>query len=152
MSYLILFFPIKWIFKSHKIKVIRIYSAFIFSILIVAYLIFYSPVKNNEIAEIKSAQSGYELTLTGKRLNNSHNLISVFSKKTYLDTLKILLPRKKGTINGGEIKVKKGNYKYLGTIDIENKKINLDLYYNNYDNNTKEPLIWNDKYELRRQL
>jgi len=115
------------------------------------FLIFYSPVKNNEIAEIKPAQTGYELTLTGKRLNNSHDLVTVFSKKTYLDTLKILLPRKKGTINGEEIKVKKGNYEYLGTINIENKKINLELYYNNSDNNTKQPLIWNGKYELRRK-
>jgi hypothetical protein len=119
--------------------------------LILSFLIFYSPIKNNEIAEIKPVQSGYELTLTGKRLYNSHDLVTMFSKKTYLDTLKILLPRKKGTINGGEIKVKKGNYEYLGTINIENKRINLELYYNNSDNNTKEPLIWNGKYELRRK-
>ena len=150
--YLILFYPIKWMLKTRNIKAPRLYSALIISLIIVSYFVFYSPVKNNDIAEIKANENGYELRLTGKKSYMSHEFISLFSKDTYSDTLRITLPRKQGIINGGEIANPKGYYEYLGTITIENNKVNVDLYYDNYDDNSKDELVWNGKYEILESI
>ena len=146
--YLVIFFPLKWFVNPKKFKSIRLISTGIISLLIVSCFLFYSPSSNNEIAKIRKFEKKYELTLTGKRMLMSHDLTSIFSNKTYLDTFKITIPRKQGLINGREIKQRKGYYKYLGTITIENNKIDVDLYYDNHDDGIKDPLSWNGKYKL----
>jgi hypothetical protein len=81
-----------------------------------------------------------------------HDLISVFENNTYLDSAKFMIPRSEGFIDYKEIPNEPGNYKFAkGGIRINNLDLKVDLYYDNYDNKTKDPSQWNGKYKLSRR-
>lgn len=80
-----------------------------------------------------------------------HDPGSVLSNETYEDSVVLQVPSlQDGTINGKEIPVRKGYYKYLGQIVIDGKKIQVDLSYDNSDDKKIEPTSWNGKYILVR--
>ena len=77
-----------------------------------------------------------------------HDPLSLLERGTYVDTFKITVPRPEGIINGNEIPTKPGNYKMLGSLTIEDGKMRMDLYYDNYDDKIQDPLSWNGDYKL----
>jgi hypothetical protein len=117
--------------------------------LALAFYLFGSPVKNNESATIQKFENHYIVTATGKRLLMAHDLISLLMRRTYMDTIKFIIPRTDGIINGQEIPTEVGYYKMLGTLTIQNEEMNVDLYYDNYDGKIQDPLSWNGVYKLQ---
>ena len=88
------------------------------------------------------------MTVTGVRTYVPSTLFEDYKQRTYIDTFKFTLPRAEGIINGQEIHKEHGN-PLLGTLSIVNNKIRIDLFYDNYDKNTKVPLTWNGDYILK---
>ena len=89
------------------------------------------------------------MTLTGERLLLAHDPISFLKRGTYTDTLRLIIPRDKGEISGADISTEKGHYKMIGTLSIDGEQMEVDLYYDNYDNKIKDPLSWNDNYKIK---
>lgn len=110
------------------------------TIVIVGWLVFISnKAKNHEGATVTKDGSLYKIEFTGVRYLMVHDPISALIGKTYEATYSIKVPRITGVVEGSEIPVKRGYYKYLGTISINGNKIIVDLYADNYDDNTKDP-------------
>ena len=148
LAYLVLFFPTKWFVKPDKLKIVRLILSPLIVLLIVAYYSFVPTWSNDDTATIEKIESHYMVTLTGQRALMVHDPISALKRKTYSDTFKINIPRAEGIINGHEIPRATG-YKMGGTLNIDKEKINIDLYYDNYDAKIKDPLGWNGEYKLK---
>jgi hypothetical protein len=148
LIYLILYLPTQWFVKPEKLKIVRLTSSISLGLLLI---IFYSisPAKNNKTATIEKVENLYVVTLTGKRILMSHDLISLLKRKTYLDTFKVSVPRVEGVINGQEIPTEEGHYKMLGTIVFDGDEMKIDLYYDNYDDSIQYPLSWNGEYKIK---
>jgi hypothetical protein len=101
---------------------------------------------NNPIATYRTVDEQYEITMTGQRENMAHDPISYLFRGTSPSALTILVPRMTGEVLGSEIPVKKGYYSYLGNILFDGQSMFVDLYYDNTDKKTKEPIFWNGKY------
>ena len=149
-SYIVLYIPIRLLFKNDRFKKLRLILPIIGALFILSFYTFISPAKNYEMATIRTVQNNYLLTLTGDRLLMVHDPISALMRKTYVDTLELLIPRQKGKIDGREIKIKQG-YKVSGTLDIEGNSVKVDLYFNNNEEKKNEPLFWNDNYKIHRK-
>jgi hypothetical protein len=125
------------------------------SILIVglfAYLfIFISPAKNYKQAFIRKDKDHFIITVKGKRLYMAHDPISALSRNTYEDSMQFAIPRDQGIINGSEIPIRPGYYKFTGTIKIENDKLEIKLFADNYDDKKLNPDTWNGMYNLKWQ-
>ncbi len=80
-----------------------------------------------------------------------HDAISALGRETYLDTFRVIIPRAEGIVDAQEIPTKPGHYKMLGSLTIDKEKMNLDLYYDNYDDKIKTPVSWNGEYKLQRK-
>jgi hypothetical protein len=91
------------------------------------------------------------IKLKGKRQLATHNPSSVISNKTYEDSLVIEVPSLQNSkINGKDIPVRKGYYKYLGEVIIQGAKVQVNLNYDNTDDKKIEPISWNGEYNLLR--
>jgi hypothetical protein len=77
-----------------------------------------------------------------------HDPVSLLQGKTYIETEILRVPRIEGVVEGREIPVAPGYYKYLGQIIFSGSQMKLDLYYDNYDDKKKDPLSWNGEYNL----
>jgi hypothetical protein len=116
-------------------------------ILIVAWNIYQSP-RNDEISYVVKGTPFSEVELTGTRRLMVHDPISGLFPSTSEVTYTIRVPRILGKVNGSEISVEEGYYKYIGNIIFKDGKMNVDLYYDNTDDGIKTPLSWNDEYTL----
>jgi hypothetical protein len=114
----------------------------------VSDFLFSSPSKNFDIAYIIRSGENYKVTIKGERSLMSHDLISAFSRKTYTDSIVLVLPRSEGEILGHEIP-KKGSYDFSGSIKVKNHTMMVDLYQDKLDQNLKDPLTWNGEYKLK---
>lgn len=131
--------------KSIKILTIVI----VISILLLFLLS--TPVENFSEANLKLSGDEKVLVLKGKRTLMSHDIISAFSRKTYVDSIYFKIPFKEnGILKGDKIEVEKGNYNYKGNIKIDNGNVTVDLYINNVDDKKIEPSEWNGKYNLKK--
>lgn len=148
--WLILYFPINWITPEKVRNKIRWFISILISLGIIYYYLFTSPAYNHEQARLINRHKYYALILTGERVYLSHDPISSLSRKTFTDTVTIKLPRNKGVINGNEIIIDENDYPFKGKVEIINDVIKVNLYFDNYDNKTKDPLSYNGKYRLRR--
>jgi hypothetical protein len=147
--YVIAYLPTLWTVKAEKLRKVRRLVSAIGGLLITSFYLFVSPTSNNETAKIESYGDKYQVTLTGERLLMTHDPFSFLKRGTYTDTLQLIIPRDKGEIKGAEIPTEKGHYKMIGTLNIDGGKMELDLYYDNSDDNIKDPLSWNDNYRLK---
>lgn len=110
-----------------------------------------SGSKNYEKAWAFEKDGKYFIKIKGKRNLAAHDLGSLYADKTYEDSLVLQVPSlRNGTIDGNDIPVKKGYYKYLGSISIEDNKLQVNLSYDNTDDKKVEPISWNGKYHLVR--
>jgi hypothetical protein len=94
--------------------------------------------------------NGYSyIKVKGKRPLVAHDPGSVLSNKQYEDSLLLQVPSLgNGTIDGKDIPVEQGSYKYIGTITIREGKLHINLRYDNTDDRKVEPLSWNGEYIL----
>jgi hypothetical protein len=112
------------------------------------FFLFTSSASNYKTAYIETEKQGFKVTVKGKRLYMVHDPISLFLRKTYEDSIQYLIPRNEGVIKGEELPSEKGYYKSVGTIAIQNEKMEINLSANNYDDKELEPDTWNGKYKL----
>jgi hypothetical protein len=81
------------------------------------------------------------IKLKGKRTLMAHDPGSLLSNKTYEDSLVLQVPSLgDGTIAAKDIPVPKGYYKLLGEINVQGKKVQVHLSYDNTDDKKTEPL------------
>lgn len=106
-------------------------------------------VMNFKYAKIHKIKSNYVLKVNGRRKLMTHDILSLFKDKTYIETEKFYLPRSTGKIKGEELLIEKGNYNLSGEINIQNKKVKIDLYYLNTDDHIKSKVSWNGEYILK---
>jgi hypothetical protein len=85
----------------------------------------------------------YRVELTGWRFPLVHDPLSLLLDRTHRATLTMELPRIEGVIDGGEIPVAPGKLRYVGRVVVTNRKMEVDLYYDD-----RRPLSWNDEYTL----
>jgi hypothetical protein len=80
-----------------------------------------SGAKNYEQAYFSKHGSVYLVELKGKRYLLAHDPVSAILGKTSEETFEIEIPRIDGTIDGSEIRVERGCYKYSGSIVFSQK-------------------------------
>ena len=132
----------------HKMKkALSIVSLIV--LLIAGWLVFISnKAENYKNAFVTKDGSFYKIELKGVRYLMVHDPISALMGRTYEATYVINVPRITGIVKGNEIPVKKGYYKYLGSITFSGDKMMVDLYYDNYDDKIKDPISWDGEYTL----
>ena len=101
---------------------------------------------NDEIAAVARDGETYRVTLTGTRYLMVHDPFSLLRRPTYTATQVLVVPRLAGTVDGAEIPVKPGHYKLTGSIAFAGGRMTVDLYYDNTDDNIRNPLSWNGEY------
>src|SRR5215208_3737459 len=70
------------------------------------------------------------IELKGKRKLAAHDPGSLVSNETYEDSLVIQVPSlQNGDISGRDIPVKRGHYKYLGNVTIQDDRVQVKLSY-----------------------
>ncbi|SHF19032.1 hypothetical protein [Flavisolibacter ginsengisoli] len=100
---------------------------------------------------------GYEVNgqtfikLKGKSQLAAHDPGSVLGNKKYEDSLLLQIPSLgNGIIEGKDIPVRQGYYKYIRNVIIKDGKVRINLSYDNTDDKKMEPLAWNGEYVLVR--
>jgi hypothetical protein len=79
----------------------------------------------------------------------AHDPISVAKGETYKDSILIEVPAlMDGAIEGKDIPVSKGNYRYLGNMTIEGNRLKVNLLIDDTDYKKQRPLTWNGEYNL----
>ncbi len=126
-------------------ETVVVFLSIIVSGLSVYYFVFTSPAKNYEDAYIVKDANAFKVTLKGKRISMSHDLVSAIVRKTHEDSLSFFLPRKNGAIKSNEILMFQNINRSTGAITINEKRMRVNLFY---DDKQKEPCSWNGKYKL----
>jgi hypothetical protein len=111
-------------------------------------LLFTSPSTNYTTAFIATEKDHFILTVKGKRFLMVHDPVSMLLRETYEDSTNYIIPRKQGVIKGGELPTEPGYYKSIGTINIKDNQVEINLSIDNYDDKKLDPHSWNGKYEL----
>lgn len=139
--------------KIKKYQRLPLLLSFGLSVLFGCYFLLYNPAQNFKTVHIEKNDGKYIVTILGERSLLSHDLISMFKKDTYIDSIKYEIPRKEGIIDGLEIPNKPGSYKTIkgAGITIRDKTITVSLFYNNYDDQKIDSSAWNGEYELKRR-
>ena len=122
----------------------RSFTAICFATLVSAC----SGTGNDEHAYFAKHGPSYLVELKARRRLMAHDPVSAVRGRTYEETLTIELPRIEGVIEGTEIRVRSGSLRYAGRVLIAGRKMKVDLYYDNPDEDTKVPLLWNGEYTL----
>lgn len=124
------------------------YSYLIIALLLSTSIISCSQSKNDKDACVFSNKGKLAIKLTGRRVPLVHDIFSVFRSGTYNDSLLIPILKYQDTvINGKDIEVRSGDYKYSGTITIYGKDVNVNLFINDTDAKKVIPETWNGKYK-----
>jgi hypothetical protein len=102
---------------------------------------------NDERAYFVRDAHSYRVEMKGWRFPLVHDPISLLLERTHEETLTLELPRIDGVIEGTEIPVTTGKLRYVGRVLITERKMKVDLYYDD-DERPRRPLAWNDEYTL----
>jgi hypothetical protein len=121
---------------------------FLIAALLVPLLSGCSRVGNYERAYFDKHGARYLVEMKGTRRLMAHDPFSAIRGRTYEETLTIDLPRIEGVIEGSEIPVMPGKLRYAGRVVITKGEMEVDLYYDDREDNTKVPLLWNGEYTL----
>jgi len=145
-----LYIPTRILLRNDRFNKTKRILPFAGALLIILFYTVISPKKNHETATIQFKQKEYLLTLTGDRLLMVHDPLSALLRKTYVDTIRLIVPRNNGIIYGNEIKTDDG-FNVNGTLIFEEEKLKVNLYFNNINGKkTNNPLSWNDKYKIQK--
>lgn len=79
----------------------------------------------------------------------AHDPISIFFAGTSPASETFTLPRLVGRVDGTEIPIKRGHYRYAGSIRFVERRMIVDLYYIDTDANNLRPSSWNGSYQLQ---
>jgi Mg2+/Co2+ transporter CorB len=126
-------------------KTVVIVTSIVIALLPFFYLLFSTGAQNYTTAYIQPQAAGYKLTVKGKRMLMVHDPVSALLNHTYEDSASFIIPRQ-GIIPHNEIQVLNKDYKFTGTIVIDEQKMKIQLFY---DNLHKEPCDWNGTYHLK---
>jgi hypothetical protein len=108
-----------------------------------------SNAQNDKDAYIVEQDGRTYIKLSGKRKLMAHDPISVAKGETYKDSILIEVPAlMDGAIEGKDIPVSKGNYRYLGNMTIEGNRLKVNLLIDDTDDKKQRPLTWNGEYNL----
>jgi hypothetical protein len=110
-----------------------------------------SGTGNDEHAYFTKHGQSYRVEMKGRRRLMAHDPISAVLGRTYEDTLTIELPTIEGVIDGSSIPVPSGHLRYAGRVVITDRKMKVDLYYDDRSDNAKVPLPWNGEYTLEQK-
>jgi hypothetical protein len=123
----------------------------IFSILIFLSIFKVSACSNGENykkAYIERIGNKTFIKLKGKRELMVHSPGSIFSNKTYEDSLLIQIPEfRQGVIDGTMIPVKKGDFSYKGSILIKPDYLKVNLFIDDTASKKLRALSWNGNYD-----
>jgi hypothetical protein len=107
-----------------------------------------SRVGNSKDATVSKVGDQYTVSLKGTRYLMAHDPFSAMQGKTFVLTAILTVPRIEGIVEGREIPVAPGHYKFLGQIEFSGSRMKIDLYADNYDDKRKDPSTWNGEYNL----
>jgi hypothetical protein len=120
-----------------------------FSLILSLLIVSCSGNENNKTAYGFEKDGKTFIKLKGKRKLAAHALNSALSNTTYKDSLILEVPSLQNSkVNGKDIPVRKGYYKYLGNLTIQGNKVQVNLSYDNTDDKVTEPTSWNGEYIL----
>ena len=115
------------------------------------YLVNCSTNKNHKNAFGYEENGQTFIKLKDKLSYMAHDPISVFLNKKYWDSIIIAVPSlRDGKIDGADIPVPRGCYKYSGDITINGNELQVNLLINNTDDKKIAPFEWNGKYIYRK--
>ncbi|SFQ84024.1 hypothetical protein [Hymenobacter arizonensis] len=107
--------------------------------------------RNDRMAVLRRSPGGQQLRLSGLRVLMAHDPLSALQRKTYRDSITFQLPATaSGLIAGSSIPLAPGSYAYRGSILLqpEARKVTVQLFYDNTDDQRRDLLGWNGEYEL----
>lgn len=120
-------------------------------LLIAVFLInsYINRTRNYENAYIITKGGTQFIKLKGRRRLMVHDPISMLLNKTYEDsTLLPVSAIKDSVINGADVPVEKGYYKFKGTVSIKGRSVIVNLFINDTDDKTLPDYDWNGDYNL----
>lgn len=104
---------------------------------------------NNTEATVLLRNNQTYIILKGKRHGMVHDPVAILKNKLYDDSLVIQIPQlKNGIVEGKDIPVEEGYYKYSGYISIEKPKLTVNLQIINTDDNKIQPETYNGEYTI----
>jgi hypothetical protein len=81
----------------------------------------------------------------------AHGPVSIFFAGTSPVSELLTLPRLTGKVDGSEIPVPDGHYRYVGSVHFVGQTMIVDLYYDNTDDKKLEASAWNGNYLMRHK-
>src|SRR5688572_4263646 len=94
---------------------------------LVIFVVGCSRVENYKQAQVRRADTEFTVELRGTRRLMAHDPVSALRGETYVEAFRLRLPRLEGIINGNEVPVNPGSYKYVGRIVIAGNSMKVDL-------------------------
>ncbi|HWY34426.1 MAG TPA: hypothetical protein VNX68_07245 [Nitrosopumilaceae archaeon] len=136
--------------RSKQYRRIIIPTCFVLGILLNIGYLSINPPHNFKTAYIEKKSDKFIVTILWKGNLMVHDPISLFEKKTYIDSNKFEIPRANGIIDGLEIPNRPGSYKILkgDAFIINDNKMKVQLFYDNYDDKKIEASELNGDYDL----
>ncbi|CAN5249676.1 hypothetical protein BH11BAC5_BH11BAC5_08560 [soil metagenome] len=108
-----------------------------------------SGFKNYKNAEVEKDNGRLIVKLRGRRKLMVHDPVSLFLNKTYEDSFSFSISQLTDcTIEGKDIPVEEGYYRYKGQITITKNKLHVNLLIDNTDDKMLAPDSWNGDYNL----
>jgi hypothetical protein len=136
--------------RTKRYRKIVIPCCFVAGIVLNILYLSINPAHNFKTAYIEKQSDGFVVTILGRRNLMVHDPVSLLMKGTYIDSTKFVIPKSEGVIDGLEIPNRQGFYKIMKgkAISIANNKMEVSLFYDNYDDKKIDPSTWNGDYEL----
>lgn len=134
--------------ESKKSNIITVSVSILISLWFFVFLVIRDPTSKND-AIINAQKDTYIVSITWEQLSMVHDPIFALLKPTSPGNFEIILPRNYWVINGKEIPISNWYYGYLWNVTFDDDTIIIDLYYDNYDDNIKDPVWWNWIYKLK---
>ncbi len=111
-----------------------------------------SKAKNETTAVILRNNDSLLIKLKGTRILMSHNLSDLFSDRTYEDSFLLSVPIREGIINGYDIPVRDGHFKFTGKLILEKDSLFLQLNIDDTSNKVLRKFSWNGEYKLIEKM
>ena len=131
-------------------KILGIISLLLIGLIVIALVRCNSNgFKNSQHAEVEKDNGRLVVKLRGRRKLMVHDPVSLLLNKTYEDSFSFFIPQLTDCIiEGKDIPVEDGYYKYKGRITITKNKLHEDLLIDDTDEKVLRRDSWNGDYNL----
>ena len=102
---------------------------------------------NDEVAHLSSAESGYLLEVSGRRVPMVHDPFSAVFAGTLAVSAHYRIPRNSGRIAGSEVSLVRASSTFHGFIEIAGDRVIIDLRYRGSDDH-EDAVGWSGEYRL----